>query len=115
MKIILNYHLHHSQHHIQVYSLSSLSSRAAIKPVDLRHQLQHQLGFNNLAIIITIINIIIIIIVIIVTFAKRERALHVVRSRSESFIGERLVASFLFNSMEISYRERSPPFNSMEI
>ena len=111
MKIILNYHLHHSQHHIQVYSLSSLSSRAAIKPVDLRHQLQHQLGFNNLAIIITIINIIIIIIVIIVTFAKAERALRVVRSRSEPFI----TISFLFNSMEISYRERSPPFNSMEI
>ena len=81
--------------------------------MDLRHQLQHQLGFNNLAIIIIIINI--IIIVNIVTFAKGERALHVVRSRSESFIGERLAASFLFNSMEISYRERSPPFNSMEI
>ena len=70
------------------------------------------LVFNNWEIIIIIINIINIIIV---TFAKGERALHVVRSRSGSFIGERLTASFLFNSMEISYRERSPPFDSMEI
>ena len=36
------------------------------------------------------------------------------RSISGSFIANVLTASFLFNSMEISYQQRSLPFNSME-